>query len=89
MDDDKDDGGPAFPVQPAWDDDGEIIMYASDGMSLRDYLAAHAPHPPSEWYQSQREAQTTQGNPWNFDPISALIRWRWHYADLMIAERDR
>jgi hypothetical protein len=38
------DGGPAFPVAPQFDERrGEYTNYGSDGMSLRDYFAAHCP----------------------------------------------
>lgn len=37
------DGGPVFPVQEIFDErSGDILQYASEGMSLRDYFAAHA-----------------------------------------------
>lgn len=39
----KDNGGPAFPVQEAFDERrGEVTRYASDGMTMRDYFAAKA-----------------------------------------------
>lgn len=33
------DGGPAFPHQPAVNANGEYILYGDCGMSLRDYFA--------------------------------------------------
>jgi hypothetical protein len=50
------DGGPAFP-RPASEFtesgtllDGNIAVPATNGMSLRDYFAAHAPHEMAGWY---------------------------------------
>lgn len=40
------DGGPAFP-HCVWT--GDIHAGHAEGLSIRDYLAAHAP-PPAEWY---------------------------------------
>lgn len=33
-------GGPAFPVQRVTDNEGDVTQWESEGMSLRDYLAA-------------------------------------------------
>jgi len=41
MTENKDNGGPAFPVQYSNEADGPTVM-PSDGMSLRDYFAAKA-----------------------------------------------
>ena len=41
MSENKDNGGPAFPVQYSNEADGPTVM-PSDGMSLRDYFAAKA-----------------------------------------------
>lgn len=36
----ENDGGPAFPVAEQFDERrGEVVQYASEGMSLRDYFA--------------------------------------------------
>jgi hypothetical protein len=53
----KNDGGPAFPVVEQFDERrGEMIMYASQGMSLRDYFAGQAlagvPMPQSSHHDS-------------------------------------
>ena len=37
----SDNGGPAFPAT-SWDREGEFLG-ANNGMTLRDYFAAHAP----------------------------------------------
>ena len=45
MQDQVNNGGPAFPVSENYDERrGEPITYASEGMSLRDYFAAKALH---------------------------------------------
>lgn len=36
------DGGAAFPVTQAADRNGDIFIYAQEGMTLRDYFAAKA-----------------------------------------------
>ncbi len=53
----KNDGGPAFP-RPASEftgsgtcPDGNDPIRAQNGMSLRDYFAAHAPHEPQFWFK--------------------------------------
>jgi hypothetical protein len=39
----RDTGGPAFPTQEVFDERrGEVIQYASEGATLRDYFAAKA-----------------------------------------------
>jgi hypothetical protein len=43
------DGGPAFPVVA---ENG--LGHISDGMTLRDYLAAHAPEEIPYWFESKR-----------------------------------
>lgn len=59
---------PAFPRQH--DKDGH------NGMTLRDYFAAHAPEPP--------------GNFWCVGEcsIDEVINWRWYYADAMLKARE-
>lgn len=59
-------GGPAFP----WSGLGD------DGMSLRDYFAAHAPEPPQAWRGGDRA-------------VSDCIAWRYYYADAMLRERAK
>lgn len=67
----QNDGGPAFP-QPTHHGDG--IQYL--GISMRDYFAAHAPVVPEDFDGQMGETQ-----------IERMIRWRWFYADAMLAER--
>lgn len=61
---DKKTGGPAFPVQ-------DLTDY--QGMTLRDYFAAHAPMSP--WLGEEGLRQS----------VARAYRW----ADAMLAERER
>ena len=70
------DGGAAFPtVSTQYNIDHDQFEVGSyGGMSLRDYFAAHAPEPPVWWkYDVEHEEQ--------------YYKWRWHYADAMLAQR--
>ncbi len=73
----KQDGGPAFPSETRHPDGTQVF----EGMSLRDYLAAHAPDMPPSWYVEGLEKIP--------DPVRAVIAWRWYYADAMLKERDQ
>jgi hypothetical protein len=66
-----DDGGTAFPSHGSM---GEVVQ---EGMTLRDYFAAHAP-PVPDWYIKMRNSD-----------MEDLIKWRWYYADAMLAEREK
>lgn len=47
------DGGQAFPLPITPDPNGGIFDprgYGAEGMSLRDYFAAHAPENPPKWF---------------------------------------
>lgn len=84
-----DNGGPAFPVPlnpgPPWQG-----MATRDGMSLRAYLAAHAPPVPSDFAPlSKTRVVTTAYGMKQIVPdlesqADTLVRWRLHYADMMI-----
>lgn len=92
----------------------------SNGMSLRDYFAAHAPRKIPDWFEPKLTPLPERDPCWEwcegcksdsdceggkhckelieFNQHTARIRklqqveryskWRWHYADLMLAERD-
>jgi hypothetical protein len=62
----RDDSKPAFPYTGCGD----------EGMTMRDYFAAHAPDAPQAWHGAERN-------------ISDLIQWRWYYADAMLQERTK
>lgn len=76
----KDDGGPAFARA------GGEMNYDAEGMSLRQYYAAHAPITCEEAYKCITD-YTPFGSPgptWEqvFNRLSAM---RFEYADAMIA----
>jgi hypothetical protein len=88
----KKDGGPAFPVEqhdlkhgPHYGspyDTGPLGVEAKTlhpGMTLRDYFAAHAPEMPS-WFSANRQ---------DIDIAERWFIWPWHYADQMLAEREK
>lgn len=91
-----DNGGPAFPQHLHTDHEGMRTWpheYGYGGMTLRVWLAAHAPKPTDE--EITRESQTDltlSGDPPFTKPlrsvttIEADLRYRW--ADAMIARRD-
>ena len=65
-------GGPAFPR--AGYDGPDLSELSQDGMTLRDYFAAHAPEPPKTWHGGDRN-------------IKDIVSWRWYYADQMLETR--
>jgi len=71
--DQRDDGGPAFPVVFEHANAGAELF----GMSLRDYFAAHAPLPPPYW-MPDGICDTSEDR---------HVAWRWHYADMMLKAR--
>jgi len=66
------DGGPAYPHTAA-----EGHADYRSGMSLRDYLAARAPQPPSTW--------------WGCGPVTCdgYAKWAYQYADAMLSARTK
>ena len=53
-------------------------------ISLRDHLAINAPPRPSEWWPDDFPQLAPRGR------MAELgARWRYAYADAMIAERDK
>lgn len=75
---------------------------SSEGMTLRDYFATHAPAIPADFKPLEHiETYIDDGGPHRdpqFRPASKtitesgtdhLIRWRWHYADAMLAAREK
>lgn len=87
---------PAFPrVEPGITGEPTFVAY---GLSVRDYFAAHAPDVPDsfpplavrkleiveDYGGLKRQRVRTQEN-----YEERMIRWRWHYADLMVAERAK
>lgn len=87
MDDHPADGGPAFPCDERHGD--------YPGMSLRDYLAAHAPDDLlEEFYDTQEDAAASLG--WGVNKYRKDNGWviveaklRYHWADTMLHARER
>lgn len=77
----RDDGGPAFPRT-----DELLPGLSKSGMSLRDWIATHAPEVPA-WFEHPNvpHADDSQIS----SRIKRMIVWRWHYADAMLAERAK
>ena len=71
------DGGPAFPRGTGQLQNGEH-EWGSNGMSLRDYFAVHAPDIGDAAMWSQGESSIR---------IEAARAYRW--ADAMLAERNK
>lgn len=71
------DGGPAFPFHHKYDS-GDARE--GDGLSLRDYFAAHAPMPHSAWIASETVGGAT------FSQV--LSKHAYEYADAMLKARE-
>lgn len=99
----KDDGGPAFPYS-ALEPDPETrqlvgSIYAdSRGMTLRDYLMAHAPPMPALCINAYVEMLKFNEPeylevPWNEGLLNRLAlqeaRWRVAYADAVLKKRSQ
>lgn len=69
----KPDGGPAFPAPG----------YVNQGMSKREYYAAHAPQRPDGWWPEGRMHQNV------ILPCEAQAAWAVKYADALIAELEK
>lgn len=76
-------GGPAFPVPAGNFSGGESWTPTADGMSLRDYFAAHALI-PDKVLGSALDTSASE-----FEALHKLAKWAYLWADAMIAERDR
>lgn len=56
-------------------------------MTVREYLAAHAPITMDEAYQALKRMGSPE--PTGREVFEFLAMMRWEYADIMIAERDK
>lgn len=65
------DGGPAFPRDERF--------LGHNGMSLRDWFAAHAPEMPSKWYGLRPAGEPV---------MASMAAWRFAFADAMLAARE-
>jgi len=52
-------------------------------IELRDYLAAHAPTMPEAFERKRDQFRNISET-----GLEQMIRWRYHYADLMLKERN-
>ena len=87
----KETGGPAFPTENERQTGPGSFYYA--GMTLRDYLAAHAPEPSLDWLRLQM-AHDKSMNPYNdsYKPpirteVELCAEYKYQYADAMLTER--
>jgi hypothetical protein len=71
----KNDGEPAFPFKDIY----QGVHGHHQGMSLRDYFAAHAPEIPSYMVVADSEEEYPE----------SIARWNYIYADAMIKERQK
>jgi len=71
---------PAFPNTP------EMMIacggVGGQGMSLRDYFAAHAPECPKWFYEIKADGSEIAQQ-------RTIACWAYSYADAMLIERDR
>lgn len=89
------DGGPAFPC--VIDSYNDVPAHNEQGMTLRDYFAAHAPEVPA-WFKIDGfpkmagcSVEATRLYELELDAYAErrAIAWPWHYADAMLAARDK
>jgi len=81
------DGGPAFPVPGLQHDE------AFNGISVRDYLAAHAPISLIDANEAMHQQPQTFAKPvGEVFPLpllmKELVRMRYEYADAMLSARE-
>jgi len=86
MSENRDNGGPAFPVQYSNEADGPTVM-PSEGMSLRDYFACHASDEDLKTQanimrESQRKQYGVAVLPDNWTSVA-----RYMHADAMLEAR--
>lgn len=84
----KQDGGSAFPIKEDYSESqGRYLQYASDGMSLRDYFAAHSNLTIADavnWLAGIGNIKPT-----GLEIMQGLATMKFMYADSMIAERNK
>ena len=69
-----------------------FYTHEGDRDALRDQFALHAP-PVPDWFDVPMPARPVEGagalERWRkLRAINRLTQWPWHYADLVLAERD-
>lgn len=90
----------AFPTPDVYQD-GNVLEYGQNGMTLRDYFAAHAPVSFADAviacdnHRNAPDSQTAicrvlvQGAAAIVEAMAMLAKLRGQYADAMIAERAK
>ena len=83
MTDKINDGGPAFPLEydgpSIWWEGTERTVHT--GISLRDYLAAHAPDKPAPWFEPQLPERPSYPSPEAHLSPEQLKKWKDEWAD--------
>lgn len=80
-----DDGGPAFACSGLSGLPNDQFLYGNNGMSLREYFAAHCPITLSEFlmgWKLAKEAPTEVA-------LARFAAFRFDYADAMLYERAK
>ncbi len=72
------DGGSAFPCSAP--------SNMPQGMTLRDYFAAHAPPMPDDWASLRRHDYADYEAAG--EELLLDCQWRWMWADAMLAARE-
>ena len=93
----RNDGGPAFPVEMSWDDQGRMHQGAQTGiatawhagMTLRDYFAANVMQALIAHYGAYSEDSDFVGSDENVMDVTATSEYAYIQADAMIAERAK
>jgi|WetSurMetagenome_2_1015567.scaffolds.fasta_scaffold697561_3 hypothetical protein len=88
------DGGPAFPRPMGWNGlshhEEHESNEAQEGLSLRDYFAAHAPLiVPMEYYKLYYGGMPPMGGVTPEECLKIIFAWGYYYADAMLAARER
>jgi hypothetical protein len=78
---------PAFP-STRWERVGDVTKgFSLDGMTMRQYYAAHCPFTLDQAMATLREEiKGTNKTFTGEDMVACLVKYRFIYADLMIAE---
>lgn len=79
------DGGPAFPTENAMQTGPSSCRY--EGMTMRDYFAAHAPEVPAFFLPADLEDARRNSEKQKI-LAARFFQWRWFYADMMLKTRD-
>lgn len=63
-------------------EDGQEFSHHTevDGLTKREYFAAHSPDMPEWWFNCQKH----DGSDYEEFRFRMMCKWRWHYADIML-----